>query len=325
MENGLISVVVPCYNVEKFLKDCVDSLDAQTYKHFEVIFVDDGSTDGTLSVLQQLCTGKSNYKIISKQNGGVSSARNVGIAACNGEFVQFLDSDDMLVPNYFQVMVENIEDQDVCICKFKNCKEKTKFNPKALPKVKKEMLFDNKVDILCQYLSRNLFKLGMANKMYKFEIVQKMDNFPNCFNTEVSYGEDTLFISNYLNLCNRAKWLDFKGYYYRSRKGSLVHSAFSEQKLSVFKTHENNLKTFANDEKILTYAQSFCCMSCMEMLIRIYISKYQNPTLVKDLYSNLKVYLPSLKKSKRCPWYVRKLIPIAAPFMKAFLRIKTHS
>lgn len=322
MEKGLISVVIPCYNVEKYLKDCVDSLDAQTYKNFEVIFVNDGSTDDTLAVLKTLCQGKPNYKIYTKTNGGASSARNIGIKFCNGEYVQFLDADDMLAPNYLQVMKDSIQGQDICVCRFNRCKEHTKFS-KKMPKLKKKMLsFNDNTDILCQYLSTRRFRPAMGNKMYRHEIMQKMPNYPNCFDKSVSYGEDSLFISNYLKFCNKAKWIDFNGYYYRARKGSSVHSGFSENKLSVFKMHESNFKTFADNKQVLTYAQSYFCVSCVEMLFRIYVSEYENPQLVKDLYDNLKLNLPALKKSKRCPWYNRKLIPIAVPLMKPLLKRK---
>ena len=317
MEKGLISIIIPCYNTEKFLEDCVKSIDAQTYKNFEAIFVDDGSTDGTLSLLKTLCNGKENYKVFSKENGGVSSARNFGIAHANGEFIQFLDADDMLAPNYLETMINSIGKNDICICKFNFCKENSHSN--KCQKVKKEKVYTDNTTILCQFLSSRIFRLGMANKFYRHEIIEKMPNYPNAFNSEISYGEDSFFITNYLMLCNTAKWLDFKGYYYRSRKGSSVHSTFSEKKLSIFKMHEINLKTFENNEEVLTYAKSFYCVSCVEMLFRIYASQYNNAEKITEIYQNMIKYVPALKKAKLCPWYNRKLIPLATPIIKMLL------
>src|SRR3954468_24622008 len=94
--NGLVSVIVPIYNVEPFLRDCLDSLRAQTYTDLEVIMVDDGSTDGCAAIAEEFVRTDPRFQLISQENSGLSVARNNGLTHATGEFVAFVDSDDVL-------------------------------------------------------------------------------------------------------------------------------------------------------------------------------------------------------------------------------------
>lgn len=102
--NPLVSVVVPIYNVERYLRDCLDSVITQTMSQIEIVCVNDGSTDGSLSIAQQYAENDSRIVVIDQQNSGLSAARNAGIAAVRGQYVQFLDSDDLLVPNAIETL-----------------------------------------------------------------------------------------------------------------------------------------------------------------------------------------------------------------------------
>lgn len=95
----LVSVIVPAYNMAEFLPDAVASVQRQTWMQFEIIIVDDGSTDGTGELLERLCSEDSRVRVVRKANGGLSSARNAGIKALKGEFVCFLDADDIMLPD----------------------------------------------------------------------------------------------------------------------------------------------------------------------------------------------------------------------------------
>ncbi len=109
MENNpLVSVIVPVYNVEKYLIECVDSVINQTYKNLEIILVDDGSTDSSENICDEYRKIDKRIKVIHKENGGLSDARNVGLKNSNGEFVYFLDSDDYIQTDSLNLLVENI-------------------------------------------------------------------------------------------------------------------------------------------------------------------------------------------------------------------------
>lgn len=109
----LISVVVPVYNVEKYLPKCLDSLLAQTWQNFELILVDDGSPDGSWNIMRDYAARDSRVRIFKKENGGVSSARNFGMDEARGEYLGFVDPDDWVSPHYLEWMVEAMQEQGV--------------------------------------------------------------------------------------------------------------------------------------------------------------------------------------------------------------------
>lgn len=108
----LISVIVPAYNAEKWLEECCCSVFAQTYPHWELIVVDDGSTDGTLAVAQKVAGGREDVRVIHTQNGGVCHARNTGLDAAKGDYITFLDADDLLMPEALERLLGLIEQEN---------------------------------------------------------------------------------------------------------------------------------------------------------------------------------------------------------------------
>lgn len=108
MKKPLISVIIPVYNGEKYLADCVNSIREQTYQNLEIIIVNDGSFDGTERVCEKLQTSYDNVQIITLKDEGVSAARNAGIEAAKGEFITFVDADDRLRPAMLQILYDCI-------------------------------------------------------------------------------------------------------------------------------------------------------------------------------------------------------------------------
>ena len=117
-ENKLVSIIVPVYNVEKYLKRCVDSITSQTYTNLEIILVDDGSTDTSGALCDELAKADSRIKVIHKENGGLSDARNAGIEIALGERIAFVDSDDMISPEYICAMNDFA---DISGCRIVQC------------------------------------------------------------------------------------------------------------------------------------------------------------------------------------------------------------
>ena len=115
----MISIIVPIYNVEKYLEPCIESILASTYRDFELILVDDGSTDGSSEISKRYAKQDSRVKFIHKDNGGVSSARNEGIKNSTGDYVMFIDGDDMIHPQMLEVLYEAIlcGDYDLAMAK----------------------------------------------------------------------------------------------------------------------------------------------------------------------------------------------------------------
>ena len=113
--NGKVSVIIPVYNAEKYLVRTINFVLAQTYKNFELLLVDDGSKDKSADICKQFAASDERVKYIHKDNGGVSSARNVGIEKATGEYIAFMDDDDGMRPDYLEVHVNNIGDCDLLL------------------------------------------------------------------------------------------------------------------------------------------------------------------------------------------------------------------
>lgn len=205
--NELISVIVPVYNVEKYLKKCVNSIINQTYKNLEIILVDDGSPDQSGALCDRLSEKDSRIRVIHKKNGGVSTARNAGIEAATGEYICFVDSDDWLPVNAVWNLLSMAE------------KEKADFVMGAAIQVgvtgapeiqscKNETFSKPQCDKLMEYVP--LLRSPWA-KLFSLNIVQ--DNHLR-FAEGMTYGEDSAFVWNYLCYCNQFSITSSAVYYY---------------------------------------------------------------------------------------------------------------
>lgn len=119
MERPLISVIVPAYNVEKFVEKCIDSILLQSFKDFEVLLIDDGAKDSTPEICDACANKDSRIKVYHKENGGLSDARNYGIDRMQGKYVTFIDSDDYVAPGYFEYLYSLITQEEgiqIAIC-----------------------------------------------------------------------------------------------------------------------------------------------------------------------------------------------------------------
>ena len=210
-----VSIIVPVYNVENYLRRCIDSLVNQTLKDIEIILVNDGSTDKSQNIIDEY---KSKYpnKIISlaKKNGGLSDARNYAFPYCHGEYIGFVDSDDYVKESMYERMFEKAKqtNADLVICNYYKVYEKKTQLIKAKEKKKKKDMFLN----------------GLAavwNKIYKREIIEKYKiRFPKGINFE-----DTEFYCKLIPYVNKCEYIDEAFVYYIQRKGSISNS--SNQKL----------------------------------------------------------------------------------------------
>lgn len=208
----MISIIIPIYNVSRYLNKCIQSIVNQSYKDFECILIDDGSSDGCEMICDQWAQKDSRIKVIHQSNQGVSKARNRGIAEAQGEYITFIDSDDWIDPNYLNELFQPIEkyNVDLVVCglqqqynngTFQNYSYKT-----GIIKIEKQ--FTNEfTDINKQFL---LF--GPVIKLYRKSIIQKHNiHFP----PEYTYGEDLLFNYSYLEYVKAIYIVDQCLYHYR--------------------------------------------------------------------------------------------------------------
>lgn len=223
---GLISVIVPVYNVEQYVKDCVQSIINQTYANLEVILVDDGSTDGSGAICDELGKTDARIKVIHKKNGGLSDARNIGIEYASGDFLSFVDSDDYLstecIDTLYELLLKHIADISVMRL-FKTYTREC--NERGHIGKKKEY---TKQEAMREMLYARDFTASACAKLYKKELFKTI-RFP--------YGklsEDVFTIYDVVNEAKLIVYSDEVGYYYYTRSGSIINSRFDVRQMDVF-------------------------------------------------------------------------------------------
>lgn len=208
-----VSVILPVYNSEKYINKTVDSILQQTYKKFELIIINDGSTDDSGIICEKLKDKDKRIKYISKENSGVSDTRNLALSYATGDYVTFIDSDDLYENDFLKIMVANIENYkaDIVICAYKS------FNTKEIKNmIKRDILTDKKEEII-ESLQPTLLFNQIWNKIYKKKILK--DN-KIIFDKELSIAEDLKFNIEYLKCCNKIFYVNKCLYKYRiSRDG----------------------------------------------------------------------------------------------------------
>lgn len=171
-----ISVIVAIYNCEKYLDRCIESILNQTYSNLEIILVNDGSTDGSLNAIKQFAKKDNRVQFVDKKNGGQSTARNIGLEIATGDYISFVDADDYIELNMFDIMISSIKngDYDICICGI-NYVYKNKFM-----KLQPEKYDSLKISLTDRLMS------SPCNKLYKKSIVKNV-RFPNNLKYEDLY------------------------------------------------------------------------------------------------------------------------------------------
>ena len=227
----IITVVVPVYNVEKYLDRCVNSIIAQTFTDFEVILVDDGSQDNCGKICDKYAEIDNRIHVIHKENGGLSSARCAGIEIAQGEYISFCDSDDYLSPDFLSVLYNAIiANECQCVSSMFTLVNDKKTNPKSLKNLKgiyNIKTDEDKINHISELL-QNDSGWEVWSKLFETKIIRAA-NFLNdylsiCYRTG-SYAEDLCFYFMYLMHCDSVYYLDFQGYYYVQRYDSILHSS----------------------------------------------------------------------------------------------------
>lgn len=243
---NLVSIIVPVYNVNDYLRECLQSIVSQTYKNIEIILIDDGSTDGSGSICDEFAQKDSRIKVIHKINEGVSTARNLGIQLSTGKFVLFVDSDDWIEENYVSELLGeyNKVDYDLVICNYNKIYSQDKqTRPIVLRTEINNFTGDFSKDF---YFLRSLLSYPWI-KLYQRDIIIKNQI---CFPKDFTDAEDQVFNYTYFNHVRKYKYIEKFLYNYRYRVGSL-------SKNTSRKSFECNLKKmkiqkdFLYDNKIL--------------------------------------------------------------------------
>lgn len=205
-----VSIIVPIYNSEAHLSRCIDSILAQTYSVFELILVNDGSIDNSGKICEEYAQKDSRISVIHKENGGTSSARNVGIEKSRGEYITFVDSDDTIYPNYLSTFSYNAD--------FEVAGLETIGNNPDIDYPDDNNKLEKSADIYdwFTYNSHRKYLTSICSKLF---LKKNIESISLKFNTSLKYGEDTVFIYNYLANCKNIYLIPVVIYQYRVNSG----------------------------------------------------------------------------------------------------------
>ncbi len=225
-----LSFIVPIYNVEPYLRKCVDSLLAQDYSDYEIILVDDGSPDGCPKICDEYAAAHENIRAVHRENGGLSAARNSGIKVAKGEYICFLDSDDYWEPNVLSGLMAQIERDklDVLRFKYQNVNERYEvYNPYKSDPYKGNDYSEVPTDGVSFLNSR----FGTA--CYAVMFILRRELLKDCLFTEGIYFEDTDWTPRMLSKANRIASTDTIVYNYLIRQGSITQAIDNSKKKKV--------------------------------------------------------------------------------------------
>lgn len=234
---NLISIIVPVYNVENYLADCINSILQQTYKHFELILVDDGSSDRSGKICDQMAKADDRLQIFHKENGGLSDARNFGMKHAKGDYITFIDSDDTISSNCIEVLILSAlkNNADIVQCQFTLQKEKLNTGTGRIH------CYNNDTG-LKQILTIGQINVNAWGKLYKKDLFE---------NIEFPYGrinEDSCTIYKTVYKSGKIICIERSLYWHRMREGSIMHTAFSARNLEVLNV-ANEIRDFLSSQE----------------------------------------------------------------------------
>lgn len=224
MNKPEISIIVPVYNIEQYIRQCLDSIEAQSFTNWECIIVDDGSTDGSPEICDEYATKDPRFRVIHKPNGGVSSARNVGLDNIQGEFVGFVDPDDWAEPDLFKHLLELIKEHNADIAQVGLWYE-YRNRRKAAPLTNETKSLDRNEAILA--LGFDVIPNYLCNKLHRREII-------TCRFPEGRTFEDILVYGEWMKNVSKMVIDPTLLYHYRMRMGSIGHANPSQNRLDYF-------------------------------------------------------------------------------------------
>lgn len=299
MENKLlISVVVPIYQVEKYLSTCVNSILNQTYSNLEIILVDDGSPDSCPAICDKFALKDSRIKVIHQKNGGLSSARNAGIEIAQGEYIGFIDSDDFIAPNFYEYLLNNAltYHADISECSFIRVAENN-MNAFNFSPINNEVIsVTNNIGALERLFSEDINicvnTVVVWNKLYKRSLFKSI-RYPL---NKISEDEFT----TYKILYGAHKFVTSSAilHAYVQRTSSIMGKTFSIKRLDALDAYEEAI-TFFNKRSLFSIELK-CMVKYLKIIIEFIERSYdvtsaETPSIIKILVEKYFLFLPKIK------------------------------
>lgn len=284
----LISIIVPVYNVENYIDECIHSIINQSYENIEVILVDDGSTDNSGSLCEKFSLIDSRIVTLHKENGGLSDARNYGITHSNGEYIMFVDSDDVIDKDIVKVLynlTQKDKEIDVSVCGLKRFNDEN--SPKFINRDRYYIL--DKEDSLKEFLYQKKISTSSCGKLYRRSVIK------NIFFIKNQRFEDNEFIFKVLLNVDKVIVSESDLYAYRYRQNSITTSSFDEKDFDIIDIGKkvtgitNNL-----NENLRIAGITYQCTNCLRIYLNIsdrFTSYDEYKYCLKYLYENSNIII----------------------------------
>lgn len=288
----LISLIVPVYKVEKYIRRCVDSLINQTYKNLQIILVDDGSPDQSGAICDEYAKLDSRVMVIHKENGGVSSARNVGLDNASGEYIGFIDADDYVDVDMYEVLYNNLNscDADISMGIYALQNSSGEFIPHYNGD-SIEVL--DKAQAIEEMLRQVKYTCSLCDKLFSADLVGGTR-----FDENISHNEDLLFVYQLMKNAGKAVYMPKPMYYYCNNEQSASRVAFSDKNTTMLTAQTMVLEDIReNVPDVYDVALTEYVKTAVFNLNAIVKSGYQNKEYIKKLRKivrdNLKFFMKS--------------------------------
>src|SRR5574344_68168 len=277
MKEEKVSVIVPFHNVEKYLKKCLISIQNQTYKNFEVILINDASTDESRKVAEAFSNNDQRCTIYDVNFHKISKLRNYGLEIASGKYIAWIDSDDFVSNQYIENLHDAIKNSntDISVCLHASgiSGNYSFFNHKKI----------NYKIYNATYLKRHIFssnKVGgmLWNKLFIAEKAKKIKFIEN-----IQMAEDLAFCIDYLNLCKNISFLKMKLYYYRKRIKSIAHSCLTKKTLTILNSLNYCVKVSQNNFVAFVSAKSWHSVIASTIVFRLLFSKLSHKKLIRAI------------------------------------------
>ncbi len=290
MENPLISIIIPVYNTEKYLSECLDSVLAQSYKNWEAICINDGSKDNSLHILNDYANRDERIKVINQENKGLSETRNIGLEQVQGQYIMFLDSDDFWHSEILSILVNIIKKEECDIISFSYKKVLNgNFKQKNYKKPSKFKLYSNP---LINFIKRKYKTTGVVwNKIYRADLIRGIKF------VKINPGEDNIFVFECLGKSKKIAVIDNELYFYNQNPSSIMHTSqeqkIKQSKIIIAENIRRIIQNFAQDEKKYNLCNYYLHNRLIFRDRIIYILKKKTP--IKEIIDEIKA-LEELKE-----------------------------
>ncbi len=300
-----MSVIIPVYNAEEYLDKCIKSVISQTYKNLEIILINDGSTDGSLELCNFYALSESNVKVLSQQNAGASSARNLGLAHSTGDYIVFVDSDDWIMPAYVESLYFNLVNYSADMVIIDYFIEE---NTKLLYSKKKGSIniYTNK-ETLNHIFDTDKFLGYIWNKIFQARIIK---NSNMMFNTELKVWEDLLFCCQYISRIEKIVYIQKPLYVYKLRNDSLTKSTCYEVQKSLLKSVEKIMELSKNSSSEFSKQTSKAyANACIDRILMEFRNREYTANSIQEKLSSARPYLGYLSVKNRMKYLCIKTMP----------------